>query len=334
MTMLKTVLVGTAVVCALASMQAQQQPAGRGAPGAPNASLAPPPDAPPPHPVAPGPHAVSVIAEPTLMTHTVYRPTDLSTFTGAKRLPIVAWGNGACSNAGLLFQRFLMQIASHGFIAIASGPKDAPLPAFASQVPGQAISTPNPAAGIAAGRTTDEDLLKAVDWAIAENSRKDSPYFGHLDPSKVAVMGQSCGGLQATAVASDPRVKTALVWNSGVFPEDGGGRGGGMSGATKASLDKFHAPVAYFLGGPSDIAYANGKDDFSRIKTVPAFLGSIRSGHGGTYNQEGGGWFGEVGVAWLKWRLNGDAESAKYFEGTDCTLCKNPIWEVAKKNMK
>jgi dienelactone hydrolase len=230
-----------------------------------------------------------------------------------------------------------MQIASHGFIAIASGPKDAPLPGFASQVPGQAISTPNPAAGVAAGRTTDEDLLKAVDWAIAENARKDSPYFGHLDPSKVAVMGQSCGGLQATAVAGDPRVKTVVIWNSGVFPEDGGrggGPGGTMSGATKASLDRFHAPVAYFLGGPSDIAYANGKDDFSRIKTVPAFLGSIRSGHGGTYNQEGGGWFGEVGVAWLKWRLNGDAASARYFEGTDCTLCKNPIWEVAKKNMK
>lgn len=337
MGMWKAVLVGTAVVATLSSTStyAQQQPAERGAP-APSTSLTPPPDAPPPHPVAPRPYAVSVIAEPSLMTHTVYRPTDLSTFTGARRLPIIAWGNGACSNAGLLFQRFLMQIAGHGFVAIASGPKDAPLPAFASQVPGQAISTPNAAAGIEAGRTTDADLLKAIDWAIAENARKDSPYFGHLDPSKVAVMGQSCGGLQATAVASDSRIKTVVIWNSGVFPEGDGGRGGrgaGLSGATKASLDKFHAPVAYFLGGPSDAAYPNGKDDFARIKTVPAFLGSIHSGHGGTYNHEGGGWFGEVGVAWLKWRLNGDKESAKYFEGADCILCKNPIWEVAKKNM-
>jgi hypothetical protein len=65
--------------------------------------------------------------------------------------------------------------------------------------------------------------------------------------------------------------------------------------ATKASLDAFHAPVAYFLGGPTDIAYANGKDDFSRLKTVPAFLGSIHSGHAGTYMHPGGGWFGEVG---------------------------------------
>jgi hypothetical protein len=147
-------------------------------------------------------------------------------------------------------------------------------------------------------------------------------------------MGQSCGGLQATAVASDPRIKTVVIWNSGVFAEGSSGQGGAMSSATKASLEKFHAPVAYFLGGPTDLAYANGKDDFSRLKTVPAFLGSIHSGHGGTYMHPGGGWFGEVGVAWLMWRLNGDREAARYFEGDDCVLCRNPIWEVAKKNLK
>ena len=279
------VLTGVVLAPAFAWTQPPQ-----GAHLAPSASLAPPADAPPPHPVAPGPFAVSVIAEPSLLSHTVYRPTDLAPFTGARRLPIVAWGNGACANAGLLFETFLTQIASHGFLAIASGPKDAPLPAFAAQVPGQAKTAPNPASGIAAGSTKDQDLIKALDWAIAENGRKDSPYFGRLDPQKVAVMGQSCGGLQATAVAADARIKTVVIWNS-------------------------------------------GKDDFSRLKTVPAFLASIHSGHAGTYMHPGGGWFGEVGVAWLKWRLNGDRDAAKYFEGADCMLCKNPIWEVTKKNM-
>jgi hypothetical protein len=319
------VLTGLLVTPAFVSTQTQP---------APSASLVPPPDAPPPHPVAPGPYAVSVISEPTLATHTVYRPSDLSAFTGGRRLPIIAWGNGACSNAGLLFETFLTQIASHGFLVIASGPKDAPLPAFASQVPGQARSKPDPNSGIAAGSTKDEDLIKAIDWALAENGKSGSVYAGKLDPQKVAVMGQSCGGLQATAVAGDPRIKTVVIWNSGVFNQQNGGRGGTLSGARKESLAKFHAPVAYFLGGPTDLAYANGKDDFSRLTTVPAFLGSIHSGHGGTYMHPGGGWFGEVGVAWLKWRLNGDQSAAKYFEGADCTLCKNPIWEVAKKNIK
>jgi len=300
---------------------------------APSTSLRPPPDAPPPHPVPPGPYAVSVIAEPTLMTHTVYRPRDLAPFSGAERLPIVAWGNGACSNAGLLFSRFLTQIASHGFLVIASGPKDAPLPAFASQLPDQASLTPDPAAGIEAGRTTDLDLLKAVDWAIAENARSGSPYYGRLDPEKLAVMGQSCGGLQATAVAGDPRIETVVIWNSGVFNEGAAPGGVSLSGATKTSLAMFHAPVAYFLGGPSDLAYANGKDDFERLTGVPAFFGSIHSGHGGTYMHPGGGWFGEVGVAWLQWQLKGEREAARWFEGPDCTLCRDPVWEVAKKNM-
>jgi hypothetical protein len=52
---------------------------------------------PPNHPAKPGPYAITIEADPSLPTHTIYRPADLSTFRGD--LPIVAWGNGACSNA-------------------------------------------------------------------------------------------------------------------------------------------------------------------------------------------------------------------------------------------
>ncbi len=299
----------------------------------PTTSLAAPADAPPPKAQVAGPYAVSTLSEATLKSHTVYRPTDISGFSGDKRLPIVAWGNGACSNAGLLFQTFLKQVASHGYVVIASGPKDAPLPAFAAQRPGQVTDTPDPNSGIKSAQTKDADLLAAVDWAIAENARAGSPYFGKLNPDKVAVMGQSCGGLQATAVSGDPRIKTVVIWNSGVFSGGANSAGARLSGATKEMIPAFHAPVAYFLGGPSDIAYANGKDDFARVTTVPAFLGSINSGHGGTFNHPNGGWFAEVGVAWLDWQLKGDAKAATYFEGADCALCRNPIWEVARKNM-
>src|SRR5687768_11853025 len=97
----------------------------------PAASLAVPPDAPPPKNNPPGPHEVIVEANPGLPTHTIYRPADLTKFSGKRALPIVSWGNGACANAGTLFQVFLTQVASHGYLAISIGPKDAPLPAFA-----------------------------------------------------------------------------------------------------------------------------------------------------------------------------------------------------------
>jgi len=299
-----------------------------GAPGNPGTtSLTPPKDAPPPVATPPGPYAVTIEANPSLMTHTIYRPADLAPFTGHHRLPIVAWGNGACSNAGLLFKTFLTEIASNGFVVIASGPKDAPLPDFAK--------APLPAEGGAhlppPPMTKDADLKTAIDWAIAENDRPGSPYFHRLDPDKVAVMGQSCGGLQTIVVSADPRVKTSIVWNSGVLPDGGIGRS--ISGATKASLAGFHAPVAYINGGPADAAYVNALDDLSRINGVPVFFGWINVGHGGTYNQPGGGRFGAVGVAWLKWRLNGDRAAGKLFEGPNCGLCKDPVWHVQKKDM-
>ena len=72
-----------------------------------------------------GPFPAILEQDPSLMSHTVYRPQDLSKLQGRK-LPIIAWGNGACVNNGLAHRNFLMEIASHGFLAIAIGPPQAP----------------------------------------------------------------------------------------------------------------------------------------------------------------------------------------------------------------
>src|SRR5271170_7603317 len=73
-------------------------------------SLIPPPDAPPVKATPPGPYKVTVEANPLLLTHTIYRPENLSAFIGANRLPIIAWGNGACSTAGSRSQQFLTSV--------------------------------------------------------------------------------------------------------------------------------------------------------------------------------------------------------------------------------
>jgi hypothetical protein len=107
-----------------------------------------------------------------------------------------------------------------------------------------------------------------------------------------------------------------------------------LSAASKDSLQRLHAPIAYFIGGPSDVAYPNAEDDFARITSVPVFKANLNVGHGGTYRDTGGGWFGEVAVAWLDWRLKGSQAAAGYFVGADCRLCTNPLWKVAKKGMQ
>jgi dienelactone hydrolase len=324
------------MVCASALVLATSVSAQTPAQVAPSASLRPPVDAPPVRDNPPGPYAVTVESDPALPTHTVYRPVDLAPFTGGTKLPIVSWGNGACANAGTLFKVFLTQVASHGYLVISIGPKDAPLPAFArSARPEGAASAPEPATpAVPVPMSKDSQLIDAIDWAVKETDRKGSAYYRHLDAKKIAVMGQSCGGLQAIAVSSDPRIKTSVIWNSGVFSPGGNSPGARLSGASKESLSKFHAPVAYFIGGPLDIAYPNAEDDFKRITSVPVFKANLNVGHGGTYRHPGGGWFGEVGVAWLDWQLKGNKQAAKYFVGADCQLCRNPIWAVAKKSMR
>ena len=46
-----------------------------------------------------GPYKALMASDSKLPTHTVFRPNDLNAFGGKNKLPIIAWGNGACANS-------------------------------------------------------------------------------------------------------------------------------------------------------------------------------------------------------------------------------------------
>jgi hypothetical protein len=50
----------------------------------------------------------------------------------------------------------------------------------------------------------------------------------------------------------------------------------------------------------------------------------------------GGGKFGALNLAWLKWHLKGDqtATGKGFFVGDTCTLCKDAGWEVRTANIQ
>jgi hypothetical protein len=259
----------------------------------------------------------------SLPRHVIYRPTDLAAL-GSTKLGVVAWGNGGCSDDGASSRFHLLEIASHGYLVIASGrilsgpgapPREPRPPAAQGQLP--------------APRTQVSDLTDAVDWAVAENKRTGSPYFGRIDPTLIAYSGWSCGGVQALQVAKDPRVKTLVIHNSGVL-NNGPTNMTGIS-VGKEVLQTLHTPVIYIEGGPKDIAYENGMDDFKRISHVPAAIANLPVGHGGTFNEPNGGAAASVAVSWLNWQLRGDAQSAKRFVGEDCGLCKDAQWSLERK---
>lgn len=264
----------------------------------------------------------------SLPDHVVYRPHNLDAL-GGTRLGVVAWGNGGCSDDGASTRFHLLELASHGYLVIAngriwSGPGAPQRPAGDEPAPRVPGALPPP-------RTKAEDLITAIDWALAESKRPGSPYFGKVDPRMVAVSGFSCGGLQALVAAADPRVTAAVLHNTGVL-NDGPGGIPGMDVA-KDALAKLHTPVLYVLGGPSDIAYPNGMDDFRRIGHVPAAVANIDVGHGGTYFEPDGGAAAQVAVSWLEWQLRGDERAGALFTGKDCGLCKDARWTFEKKGL-
>ena len=293
-------------------------------------------------PLGTGPFKAIMEVDPTLAKHTVYRPNDMGA-VGSAKLPIMAWGNGACSDRGNSFRVFLTEIASHGYLNIASGPigpDSAQFPPTMAPNRGAApADAPGPAKPAAARGvtstppTTTAQLIQAIDWAIAENSRQGSRYYGKLDTTKIAVAGMSCGGVQAIEASVDPRIKTTIVANSGLTPVPTTMSGSGKP-VPKESLNLMHAPVLYLSGDESDIAFANANDDFEKISHIPVFRAYQKGvGHGGTYHDADGGTFGKVALAWLNWQLKGNKEAAKMFQGDKCSLCIDPQWVTRQKKI-
>ena len=274
-----------------------------------------------------------------LRAHTIYRPLQLP----ATPLPVLVWGNGGCSDNGLSHSFFLREVASHGYFIIALGYPRAearPRPTTA-QGPAQQPAAPPvggaPRTGQIGGggalpadpTETDATVVAQMDmalaWAAAMNELSSSSLRGHLDLTRIAVAGHSCGGLQTIKFSADPRVKTSMIFDSGVYNVPGG-----MSRVKVSKFDLFslHGPTAYITGGPSDQAHPNAMDDVSRIKHVPVFLGWLPVGHGGTFSQPNGGDWASIAVKWLDWQLKGDATASGWFLGQDCGYCKDGRWHV------
>src|SRR5215217_4515848 len=97
------------------------------------------------------------------------------------KLPVLAWGNGACSANHNDFVPFLHEIASHGYIVLANG------------APGMG------------GSTTSQWQKNALNWII---QRAGQDVYAAVNTSKIAVGVMSCGGTEAYDFVFDDRVTT------------------------------------------------------------------------------------------------------------------------------
>lgn len=258
--------------------------------------------------------------DPGLTHHVLFHPVLAK---APKAMPVVIFAGGGCRNAGARFSELLGELASHGYFAISLGEIGEP----ALDVKPDHEPNWN-------GRPTKTDVTQidwALKWAKAQNQRKGGRLAGRLDLSRVALMGQSCGGVQSIDAASRlPGISTLVVLNSGLFPDD---REMGGSEVKRADLPKIKVPVLILLGGKKDIAYDNGQANFDLLTGAPALVASADYGHRATYFEKNGGLFGAVARDWLDWQLKGKASAAKRFVGDDCGLCTDKEWSLRRRGI-
>jgi dienelactone hydrolase len=252
-------------------------------------------------------------AAPGLPGYTVYRPESM---LGAEKHPVVVWSNGACatSNDGHLY--FLMQLAAHGFVVVAAG---------------------SPEMNSSPGGTAAEDRLStAIDWVTSPG--KDAPNWrSHLDDSRIATAGHSCGGIDAIWTgANDARVKAIVSMNSGCQPDSSNGGASGPLAVCRGELNFLNGPVIFLAGGTSDVAYNNSVQNYALVSFVPAvFASHATAGHGGFF---GGNTSRTVQlqavqavVEFLDGTLNGNEAALSFLVGPDAELGQLSNWTVDSK---
>lgn len=251
-----------------------------------------------------GAHQVVIETDPGLAGKTIYRPSDLGP---GKKYPILVWGNGACARNSTETADYYAEIASHGYVVINEG------------TPGGKESY-DMGAGLG---TLGGYLIKGFDWALQQNGKPCSRFYQSLD-TMVGSFGWSCGGLMAYGASLDPRVDATIIMSSGLLNPD------------QATLNKLHAPIAYAIGGPDDMAYPNGLRDFNGIAHLPTVFANVPSaGHGGTYWADNGGEFAKFAVAWFNWFLKGDtgATGRQKFIGNTCGFCSGQWSSMQTKKL-
>ena len=256
----------------------------------------------------------SVRVEPaTAPMHTLYHPGDLAK---AGKLPVILWANGNCRNTSVQYTRFLGEIASRGYLIVANGRNDIPyfgLPTLVAPIPGDRRPI----------RAVNDPSLQiaGLDWAIAENARRGSPYYRRLDLANVVAMGQSCGGVQAFRAARDRRIRAVAVLNNW-FPFESPDPIAVNPPLPDWSANKLNIPGAMFTGGPIDLAYVPAEKAFAAIPAgVPVVkLHMPAMGHSGAYHGPDPRWTAAV-VSWLDWIAKGSPEGKAAFAGPECRLC-------------
>ncbi|KAK0625946.1 hypothetical protein B0T14DRAFT_89201 [Immersiella caudata] len=243
-----------------------------------------------------GPYPAQAFLDPALPKHTIFAPKVPP--PNNVSLPLITWGNGGCGTDPNSFKNFLIEVASHGYVIAAVGRQG----------------------GIGQSQTTVQNHRDGVDWGYSGKASK----YGNVNTTAITTMGQSCGGLEAMSTAyHDERVKRIVMLNIAIFQDE-----------RRYLLQEINVPVAYFIGGKTDMGYPNAEKDYKLLNAgLPVYKANLDTGHGGTYSATNGGKFGKAVVNYLQWQWRGDAKAkAILLDANSAGSLVSDKWTVEHKN--
>ncbi|PVH91240.1 hypothetical protein DM02DRAFT_577208, partial [Periconia macrospinosa] len=239
-----------------------------------------------------GPYApATYMQDPSLTRHTIYKPSSKADTT---KLPVMLWGNGGCSADATGQAPFLLQLASHGVLIIASG-------------------TPK-----GSGQTTSAMMKESINW-ITKQAGKGS--YANVDASRIVASGWSCGGFEAYEQIWDDRVSSLGIWSSGDRNKTG------PANFKKPVFFFAGGPSDGASGGAE-------RDYKAMPAGIPKWKGQLPVGHGGTYTERNGGKFGIIGAKWVQWIMRGNTTASEYLTGSGAKSAGWTVESASLENLK
>ena len=223
---------------------------------------------------------------------TVFLPQGVK---NGERFPLLTWGNGTfCSPT--LYDELMNFVVSYGYVVVASNTSNA---------------------------GTGAEMLKAVEWALAENDKADSPLHGLIDREKIGAFGHSQGGEGAVNTGSDARIRA-------IAPLSAGPMGSGEA--------KIQCPAFYTLTANDVVPPESYRASYDATK-APSAYGVTKGGDHMEYTDKANG-LGLPGLtsndavmtrsaitAWFEFQLKARKELQPLFVGKDCGFCKDTNWK-------
>jgi hypothetical protein len=224
---------------------------------------------------------------------TLFRPADLA--QGGLCHPVVTWGNGTGTSPSI-YRVLLTQLASHGFVVIAS-------------------NSPNVAQG------TPAPMVAGVQWVMDQNADPTSVMYQRIDTTHAGATGHSQGGFATVTAGADARIVAIAPIAGATATRNLHGPAlllcGGMDTTVPCST-----VMSAFSGINNQPVMLADQLNVDHVNWI-----TFRSG--GTLNPY------EVAVtAWMRVHLMGDTALRPMFYGPTCTLCQDTAtWQVMQKMM-